>query len=560
MVLLEDEEYRTLITESELLRNEKLALEILAREKDARIAKLEAKAASLEQNNSILMEHYALSRQKQFGTSSEKTEVAQEQMLFNEAEACADPNAPEPEVVVNAHTRTKKPRGNREIDLSLLPVEEKRYEFSDEEKSCPNCSAEMHQIGEEITSKLRYEPGHFVHEKHIRPVWGCRPCDRNETSTPIITAKMPEQAFPKSLASASLVAYIMMRKYVEGLPLYRQEQQFRRAGIALSRQNLSNWVIAGSFWLEHIFKALHAKLREQNIAHADETDLQVLREPGRAAQTKSTMWLYASGRYNPAIRLYEYQRTDAREHALIFLAGFNGYLHVDGKVVYKNLPGVKPVGCWAHARRKFADIIKILPPEIQKRGGTPAHVGRKFCNDLFDIERSLVEATPEERHTARQERSRKVLDEYREWLDKMALEATKTSKIGEAIRYCINQWEDLVRFMEDGRLEIDNNRAERAIKPFVIGRKNWMFANTPVGAKASAIIYSIVETAKENGLDPLKYLTLLFEKLPQLCLSNGNLRDKDSVQVLLPWTDFIQQNCIAKADPKNIPQNYKRLS
>ena len=142
----------------------------------------------------------------------------------------------------------------------------------------------------------------------------------------------------------------------------------------------------------------------------------------------------------------------------------------------------------------------------------------------------------------------------------MALEATKTSKIGEAIRYCINQWEDLVRFMEDGRLEIDNNRAERAIKPFVIGRKNWMFANTPVGAKASAIIYSIVETAKENGLDPLKYLTLLFEKLPQLCLSNGNLRDKDSVQVLLPWTDFIQQNCIAKADPKNIPQNYKRLS
>jgi len=417
----------------------------------------------------------------------------------------------------------------------------------------------MHQIGEEVTSKLRYEPGHFVHEKHIRPVMGCRPCDYNETSTPIITAKMPEQAFPKSLASASLVAHIMMRKYVEGLPLYRQEQQFRRAGIALSRQNLSNWVIAGSGWLEHIYKALHAKLREQDIAHADETDLQVLREPGRAAQTKSTMWLYASSRYNPAIRLYEYQRTDAREHALIFLAGFNGYLHVDGKVVYKNLPGVKPVGCWAHARRKYADVIKILPAEAQKRCNTPAHVGRKFCNDLFDIERSLVEATPEERRATRQVRSRKVIDEYRAWLDIMLVEATSQSKLGAAIRYSINQWDDLVRFMEDGRLEIDNNRAERAIKPFVIGRKNWMFATSPAGAKASAITYSIVETAKENNLDPMKYMTLLFEQLPQLCLSNRNLKDKSSVNELLPWTDYIQQSCMAKAEPKNITQKYKNL-
>ena len=185
------------------------------------------------------------------------------------------PGAPEPEVTVNAHTRTKRTRGKREIDLSQLPVEEVRYDRPGDEHPCPTCSAQMHLMGEEVTSKLKFVPGHFVHEKHIRGIFGCRPCDRNEISTPIITTPMPKSAFPKSLASPSLVAYIMVRKYVEGLPLYRQEQQFRRAGIMLSRQNLANWVIAGALWLEHIFKALHAKLLEQDIAHADETVLQV---------------------------------------------------------------------------------------------------------------------------------------------------------------------------------------------------------------------------------------------------------------------------------------------
>jgi transposase len=551
MVLLEDEEYRAIVTKSEQLEKELLALKTREQAAAARAEQAEAEAnhakaqmARLEQNNSILMQHYALSRQRQFGISSEKTDVAQEQMLFDEAEACASADAPEPQITVGAHTRTKKTRGKREIDLSLLPVEEIHYKLSDEEKACPTCSSEMHRIGEEVTSKLKWVPGHFVHEKHIREILGCRPCDRNETNTPIITATMPKSAFPKSLASPSLVAHIMMRKYVEGLPLYRQEQQFARAGIALSRQNLANWVIAGAGWLEHIFKALHAILREQDIAHADETELQVLREPGRAAETKSCMWLYASGRYSHPIRLYEYQRTGSSTHPLVFLAGFAGYLHVDGNPVYKKLPGIKPTGCWAHARRKYADVIKILPPEMQKRGGTPAHVGRSFCNKLFDIERDLAGATPDERHAARQLRSRKVVDEYRVWLDEMAIETTAKSKIGEAIRYSISQWDDLIRFLEDGRLELDNNRAERAIKPFVIGRKAWMFANTPAGARASAVTYSIVETAKENGLDPYRYLNLLFERLP-----NINIKDNEAIADLMPWTDAIQRTCRAVLTP-----------
>ena len=247
MVLLEDEDYRDLkfgADKSEQLEKEMLALQILAREKTVQaeaakveIERLSLKAQRLEHDNRILMEHYALSRQRQFGVSSEKTPVGQEQMLFDEAEACYSPGAPEPEVTVNAHTRTKRTRGKREIDLSQLPVEEVRYDRPGDEHPCPTCSAQMHLMGEEVTSKLKFVPGHFVHEKHIRGIFGCRPCDRNEISTPIITTPMPKSAFPKSLASPSLVAYIMVRKYVEGLPLYRQEQQFRRAGIMLSRQN-----------------------------------------------------------------------------------------------------------------------------------------------------------------------------------------------------------------------------------------------------------------------------------------------------------------------------------
>src|SRR5580692_6515955 len=215
MVLLEDNDYNALRSgalKSEQLEKEMLALQILAREKAkeaeaarAEIERLKLKTQRLEHDNSILMEHYTLSRHRQFGASSEKTPVGQEQMLFDEAEACASPDIVEPEVLVSAHTRTKKTRGKREIDLSTLPVEEIRCEFKDNERACPACSAQMHRIGEEVRSEVKYVPGHFVHVKHIREILGCRPCDRNETSTPIITARMPEQAFPKSLASASLV-------------------------------------------------------------------------------------------------------------------------------------------------------------------------------------------------------------------------------------------------------------------------------------------------------------------------------------------------------------------
>ena len=263
--------------------------------------------------------------------------------------------------------------------------------------------------------------------------------------------------------------------------------------------------------------------------------MQVLNEEGRAAQSTSYMWLYRSGRDGPPIVLFEYQPTRAAEHPRRFLQGFSGYLHVDGYVGYEGLPGITLAGCWSHARRKFVEAVNVLPAPTRKAGGTPAHAGLAFCDALFKIERDLHDATAEERFAGRLVRSRAVLDKLRVWLDEMEAKVLPKSLLGTAVTYCRNQWSKLNTFLLDGRLEIDNNRSERAIKPFVIGRKNWLFANTTRGANSSAVIYSLVETAKENGLNPFPYLTYLFEQLP-----NINLKDPEALDLLLPWAEPIQ--------------------
>ncbi len=554
-------------TQSQATRNKQLEKEVLRLTAEAARANAEAdrlkveadalraetqrlgkEAQQLTVNNKILMEHYLLSRQRQFGTSSEKTPKGQE-MLFNEAEACASevPAVQEDlmssETEVSAHTR-RKAIGKREQDVSGLKVREIRHELQGADRLCPVCGEIMHEMSQSIRQELEVIPASLGLVKHICVIYGCRPCEHNEITTPIVTAPRPKSAFPNSLASPSAVAFIMSQKYVECSPLYRLERYFKRLGFDLPRQNQANWVIAGAVWLEFIYKRMHALLLERDIAHADETEVQVLRESGRAAQTNSYMWLYRSGRDGPPICLYEYQRTRAGEHPRRFLAEFKGYLHVDGYVGYIGLTWLILIGCWAHARRKYTDVIKLLPPELQKNGTSPAHIGLRFCNKLFAIERDLKDATAEERFAGRQARSRKVLDDYRAWLDVMAGQILRVGKLPEAITYSINQWSHLVAFLLDGRLEIDNNRAERAIKPFVMGRKNWLFATSPKGAKSSAIVYSIVETAKENGLNPQVYLKYLFEQLP-----NIDVTDIAALDLLLPWAPTVKANCAVPSKP-----------
>lgn len=480
-------------------------------------------------------QQFGLAQKRLYGPSSEKSPVGQEVMLFNEAEACASPTLPDAESETITYTR-RKTAGKRERQLEDLPIEELEYELPEDEQVCPECAGPLHKMGVDVSQEIKIIPAQVILVKHNRGKYACRQCERNEIKTPILSAPMPKSAFPNSLASASAVAFIINQKYVEGSPLYRQEQNLGRLGFELSRQCMANWVLAGADWLEQITRRMKTHLMECAILHGDETPLQVLKEEGRRPQQSSYMWLYQSGRDGPRIALFDYQETRAAVHPCKFLEGFRGFLHVDGYQVYEALTGVTLVGCWAHARRNFVEALAVLPPMTRQQADTAARKGLEYCDKLFKIERGLKEVTPEERFEGRRARGKPLLDEFRVWLEKMVIDVVPKTPTGKAIRYCINQWSKLNAFLEDGRLELSNNRAERSIKPFVLGRKNWLFADTPRGADASATCYSIVETAKANGIDPLTYMTYLFETLP-----NMNWKDPKALDLLMPWNESIQK-------------------
>lgn len=501
-----------------------------------RAEKLQLEKEELEIKVKWYEEQFRLAQQKRFGSSSEKTNPDQ-LSFFNEAEGTADSKVEEPTVETITYKR-KKQRGQRKLMLENLPTETIEYRLSDEEQVCSNCSGGLHEMSTEVRKEIEVIPAQVKVKEHVRHVYSCRHCERHEIETPIKTATMPEPVFPGSMASPSAIAYTMSQKYVEGLPLYRQEKQLERFGVTIPRQTLANWIIYGAnTWLKTIYDEMHAQLLDLDALHADETTLQVLSEPERPATSTSYMWLYRSGQADVPIVLYDYQQTRASKHPRRFLEDFQGYLHVDGYPGYNGLPNVTLVGCWAHARRNFTEALRALPESAAATTVT-AKEGLAFCNKLFDIERDLKNASSQERYEKRLERSQPVLDAFSAWLKKQMPLVLPKSALGKAIKYCRNQWERLKAFMEDGRLEIDNNRAERSIKPFVIGRKNWMFSNTAKGARSSAIIYSIVETAKENGLNPFRYLSHLFVELP-----NMDTSDKEQLAELLPWSTSLPQEC-----------------
>lgn len=512
-------------------------LELLEKQNAELEAKLK-KQEELEAELHRLKEQLRLQQLKRFGISSEKLNPDQlELTLFNEVEKEANPQLPEPTLETITYRR-KKQRGHRKMMLENLPVETIEYRLSPEEQVCSCCGGEMHEMGTEIRQELKLVPAEVKVVKHVRHKYSCRPCEHNEIEVNIKTASMPNPVISGSLASPSIVAHIMTQKYSEGMPLYRQEKQFSRMGLDLSRQTIANWMILGADrWLYSIYHRMHQLLLLLDIILADETTLQVLREPGRAATTNSYLWLYRTGIEGPPIVLYDYKETRAGENPKEFLSGFKGYLQVDGYAGYHKVENVTLVGCMAHARRGFTDVLKSLPANSPKP--ETATEGLQFCNKLYAIERELKELDPEERYEKRLEKSKPVLDAFLSWLQIQEQRVLPKSGLGKAIAYCLNQWDKLVAFLEDGRLEIDNNRSERSIKPVVIGRKAWLFANTPQGARASAIIYSIVETAKANGLNPYYYLRYLFEQLP-----NMDLTDEYALDRLLPWSTTLPVSCI----------------
>lgn len=499
---------------------------------------------ALERRIEELEGHIRLLLSKKYSPSSERTVPGQLQLpIFNEAEAEASPSQPEPTYETVTYTRRKTPRGPSAVNADNLSVDERiDYELPEEKRVCPQCSGLLHEMSTQSHKELEIIPAQIKVVEHVQHIYSCRHCEKQEISTPIIKAPVPASPIPGSMASPSALAYVMNQKYVESMPLYRQEQSFEKEGITLTRQTLANWIIkASEIWLELLYQCLYELLLSQDILYADETPVQVLQEPGRSAETNSYMWVYLSGRHGPQIILYDYQQTRAGKNVNTFLAGFSGYLHCDGYAGYEGLPNVKLVGCWAHARRKFDEAIKALPSSARSSGAVSAEKGLDYCNRLFKIERSLDDVSPEMRLTERSKQSQPILDEFKEWLDKEQNKVLPKSGLGKAITYCLNQWDKLTGFMQDGRLEISNNRAENYIRPFVLGRKNWLFANTPQGARASAVIYSIVQTAKANNLNPYRYLKYLFENMPNMDVSKP-----DNLTTLLPWSNTIPEECKAK--------------
>ena len=480
-------------------------------------------------------EQFRLFQHQRFGASSEKCPEQME--LFNEAESIFDALEKAADEAQDTVTYTRKKPGRKPLSKHL-PREVVRYELPEAERVCA-CGHALHEAGEDKSEQLEIIPAQIKVIEHVQVKYGCRACENG-----LLTAPKPAQPIPRSFASASLLAYIIVAKFMDSLPLYRQEMIFKRLRIDLSRATLSNWVLKSAEVFTPFYDRLHEYLIRQKVIQADETTLNVIQD-GRDTKSKSYMWLYQSGGHEMAcpIVLYDYQATRAGQHAETYLQGFSGYLQVDGFAGYHALASdaCLLVGCMAHARRKFDEALKALPKASRKNKMGMAQTALRKFTRLYAFEKQFKDLTIEQRYLLRQEKSKPLMEDLKRWCDDKVAKTTKDSALGKAIRYTINQWEYLIRYLEDGNLRIDNNAAERHIKPFVIGRKNWLFNQTPRGADASAILYSLVQTAVANNLEPFDYLKHLLTELPKL----GRHYEPEALDQFLPW------NLSEKIEPLN---------
>jgi transposase len=486
----------------------------------------------LEQEIRFLREQFKLAQSRQFGTSSEKS-PDQLDWLFNEAEATVDAASEESDAVAataetenpSTSAATKKKTGRKPLPADL-PRETRLIDIADAEKICPCCNGDLHKIGEEKSEQLEYIPASLKVIETLRPKYACRACEKNATTTPIVIAPMPASPIPKSMATPSLLAHIIGNKYQLALPLYRQEIIFKQLSIDLNRNTMANWMIRSAEVLEKLQQRLKISLLTQIAIHADETPVVVIADDNQ----KSYMWVYCSGRDSPDpnspannIAIYDYQPSRAAACPKEFLSGYKGYLQVDGYAAYESTSATL-AGCMAHARRKFIDAQKVqVKGKVGRADWAVAHIQK-----LYRVETQIIDKTPEEKYALRQLHAVPLLTEFKAWLDKSAQQTPPKSTLGEAVAYTLRQWKKLTTYTQHGQLCIDNNRAERAVKPFVIGRKNWLFSNTASGAKASAILYSIIETAKANGLNPVKYVKHLLTEIPKRTAD-------DALEDLMPW-------------------------
>lgn len=524
-------------------------------EQEATIKELRIMVDELRSLKANLEETLEEFRRQFFGVRSEKTSVSPKE------------EAEKKTVQVKGYTATRKKKATREELYANLPVREILCTVPAEERHCDWCNTQMISLNAPkfVREELRITPAKVERIRYMQEVLICPECKKDMDGS-FKEAVVPSALIPHSPASASSVAYAMFHKCFMGLPYYRQESLLDQLGAKIPRETLANWcIIAGRDYLYPVYEMLHNELLLRDVIHADETVCQVLREDGRPAQSTSYMWIYRSGSDGlPAIIMYEYQPGRSGDYPKHFLEGFHGLLQCDCYQGYNKVEDVLLVCCMAHCRRKFYEAlpaerkksIKLLDinsaealkepiiPDKDLDNYIPAEIGVAYCNKLFYLERTYKELPPEERKSKRLEQEVPVWDAFLNWLSR--LNPTKGSKLEKAVNYAGNHRESLQAYLQDGRCELSNNAAERCAKSYAIGRKNSLFHTSVAGANASAIIYSLVETAKANNLNVFQYIYTLLLYMPGC--KNGSAGMED----LLPWSDFIKEHCTGLIDVENV--------
>ena len=506
--------------------------------------KLSGEVQELNKKMEVLIEQITLANKNRFGRSSEKTmdtsqicfmEVDGTIVFFNEAEAISDLDAEEPDTLENKPARKPKTVGKKEADIKDLPVNIINHYLTDEELVAEFGENGWKQLPDAISKHYRFIPAKVEIDEHHVGVYASKTDDR------IIKADHPKALLHGSLVSPTIAAAIMNGKYVNAVPLYRLEQEFSRYGLAITRQNMANWMIRlGESYLAVLYDYLHKKLYDYHVIQADETPV-LVNHDGRSAGSKSYMWVYRSGHLytDKQIVLYDYHKTRNSSHPREFLSNYSGICVTDGYQVYhtieKECEDLQIAGCWVHARRKFDEALTVIPKA--HRNKSDAFLVIKQIQAIYREEGKLNELSSEERLTQRQLVIKPLVDTLFAYLKKMEPTVPASGQLRKAYTYILNQEKYLRVFLEDGEVPIDNNASERAIRGFCIGKKNWQMIDTINGAHSSAIIYSIAETAKANSLKPYDYFVYLLEEIPK----HMDQEDRTFLEDLLPWSEKLPE-------------------
>lgn len=476
--------------------------------------------------NKILQEQINCLQDRLFGRKSEKAAKNDGQMSLFDMPEPETPLLEEQETVtIEKHSRKKRGRKPLPADLPRIDVV---HELRDEERQC-NCGCLKDHIGQEVSEQLDYIPAKVRVIRNIRYKYACKNCEGVEDDGPTVSiARMPDQIIPKSIATPGLLAHILTAKFADALPFYRQEKQFARIGIELARSTMCNWGMKVAGACDILINMMNEAVLSGPVIGIDETTLQVLKGPRKS---KSYMWVFKGGPPGKSVILFQYHPTRSGDVAASFLKDYKGIVQTDGYKGYDFLDTNKHVvhvGCWVHARRKFKEVSKAAGNQKNPSGN--AGTALKYISQLYKIEKEAVGngLSEAQLYEARQAKAVPILNEFKKWLEAIVDKVPPKSLLGKAVNYSLGQWHRLEQYTSSGRVRPDNNLVENAIRPFVVGRKNWLFSDTPQGAHASAVIYSLIETAKANGLEPHWYLNYLFEHLPKAMT-------EEEFQALLPY-------------------------